>query len=229
MKPWTHTNHGRPRLSENLQSVSNRIGMLVKKVQPYPWTYVGGGGGPWLDSTHTHKVHGHLWKLKCKFTGVKFLEKEVHGWRSEQVCHVCVCVHAHLYIIRILIMMDDIWTEWNPPLKEKLPQAFMQIEWMENDFRNLTAKVWANLDNPIKSYNLSKFWLTSCMPPSQVAQCQYLWCHNCLMELHTNFTKFLLFMKMNLPSILLYLGMLGLKWLCMHLRLNLINWTIDIQ
>ena len=35
-------------------------------------------------------------------------------------------------------------------LKEKLPQAFMQIEWMENDFRNLTAKVWANLDNPIK-------------------------------------------------------------------------------
>ena len=26
-------------------------------------------------------------------------------------------------------------------LKEKLPQAFMQIKWMENDFRNLTAKV----------------------------------------------------------------------------------------
>ena len=43
-------------------------------------------------------------------------------------------------------------------LKEKLPQAFMQIECMENDFRNLTAKVWANLDNPIKSYDFSKFW-----------------------------------------------------------------------
>ena len=28
---------------------------------------------------------------------------------------------------------------------EKLPQAFMQIEWMESDFRNSTAKVWANL------------------------------------------------------------------------------------
>ena len=26
-------------------------------------------------------------------------------------------------------------------LKEKLPQAFMQIGWMEDDFRNLTAKV----------------------------------------------------------------------------------------
>ena len=48
-------------------------------------------------------------------------------------------------------------------LKEKLPQAFMQIEWMENDFKNLTAKVWANFDNPIKSYDFSKFWLISCM------------------------------------------------------------------
>ena len=57
-------------------------------------------------------------------------------------------------------------------LKEKFPQAFMQIEWMENDFRNLTAKVWANLDNPITSYDFSKFWLISCMPPShQVALC----------------------------------------------------------
>ena len=58
-----------------------------------------------------------------------------------------------------------------PGLKEKLLQAFMQIEWVENDFRNLTAKVWANLDDPIKSYDISKFWLNSCMPPSQVALC----------------------------------------------------------
>ena len=41
-------------------------------------------------------------------------------------------------------------------LKEKLPQAFIQIEWMEDNFRNLTAKVWANLDNPIKIYDFSK-------------------------------------------------------------------------
>ena len=40
-------------------------------------------------------------------------------------------------------------------LEEKLPQAFMQIEWIPNDFRNLTAQVWANLDNPIKSYDFS--------------------------------------------------------------------------
>ena len=41
-------------------------------------------------------------------------------------------------------------------LKEKLPQAFMQIGWMEDDFRNLTAKIWANLDNPIKRSDFSK-------------------------------------------------------------------------
>ena len=27
---------------------------------------------------------------------------------------------------------------------------------MEDDFRNLTAKVWANFDNPIKRYNFFK-------------------------------------------------------------------------
>ena len=37
-------------------------------------------------------------------------------------------------------------------LKEKLPQAFMQIRWMENYFRNLTAKIWGNMGNKIKSY-----------------------------------------------------------------------------
>ena len=54
-------------------------------------------------------------------------------------------------------------------LKEKLPQAFMQIGWMEDDFRNLTAKVWANLDIPLKRYDFSKVSFISCMSPSQVA------------------------------------------------------------
>ena len=37
-------------------------------------------------------------------------------------------------------------------------------------------------------------------------------------------------MKLHLPSVLLYLGMLELRWLCIHLWLNLINWTIiDIK
>ena len=70
---------------------------------------------------------------------------------------------------------------------------------MENDFRNLTAKVWANLDNPIKSYDFLKFWLISCTPYSEVASVmsqQY----NCLMELYTHFVKLSLFMKMHLPS-----------------------------
>ena len=75
---------------------------------------------------------------------------------------------------------------------------------MENDFRNRKAKVWANLDNPIKSYDFSKFWLISFLYAAlsggtvliSVISQQY----NCLMELYRNFTKFLLFMKMCLPS-----------------------------
>ena len=47
-----------------------------------------------------------------------------------------------------------------------------------NYFRFLTAKDWANLDNPIKSYDFTMFWLISCMPPSHVALCEHLWCHN---------------------------------------------------
>ena len=54
-------------------------------------------------------------------------------------------------------------------LKEKLPQAFMQIGWKEDDFRNLTEKVWANLDNSIKRYDFLKVSLIVCMSPSQVA------------------------------------------------------------
>ena len=52
---------------------------------------------------------------------------------------------------------------------EKLPQAYMQIGWLEDDFRNLTANVWANWDNPIKRYDFSKVLLILCMSPSQVA------------------------------------------------------------
>ena len=51
---------------------------------------------------------------------------------------------------------------------------------------------------PIKSYDLSKFLLISqggTVLISVLSQ-QY----NCLLELYTNFTKFLLFMKMYLPS-----------------------------
>ena len=47
--------------------------------------------------------------------------------------------------------------------------------------------------------------------------------YNCLMELYTNLYKILLFMKMYLIfPLLLYLGMLGLRWMCMHLWMNLI-------
>ena len=108
--------------------------------------------------------------------------------------------------------------------------AFMQIGGMENYFRDLSAKDWANFDNPIKSYDSSNFWLMFCMPPSQVALCCNLWCDNstllsngtahkfhhillyCLMELHTNFTTFYFWWKCIFP-LLLYLGMLSLNML----------------
>ena len=55
--------------------------------------------------------------------------------------------------------------------------------------------------------------------------------YNCLMELYTNFLHNLLFIKLYLPSsfILTYIGMLGLRWMCMHLWMNLIKRTIDIE
>ena len=73
------------------------------------------------------------------------------------------------------------WFYWGEPwggLKEKLPQAFMQIGWMEGYFWNPIAKVWANLDNPVKRYDFSKVSFILCMSPSQMALFQYLWCHN---------------------------------------------------
>ena len=76
---------------------------------------------------------------------------------------------------------------------------------MEDDFWNLTANVWANLDNPIKRCVFAKVSLILCMSPSQVARTLLIFVmsqqyNNCLMELYTNFYKILLFMKMYRPS-----------------------------
>ena len=58
---------------------------------------------------------------------------------------------------------------------------------MEDDFRNITAKVWANLDNPVKRYDFSKVSLSLCMsvalsdgtlPISVILSQQY----NCLLD-----------------------------------------------
>ena len=104
---------------------------------------------------------------------------------------------------------------------KKFPLECMQIGWMENDFRNPTAKVWANLDNPIKNCNFSKFWLISCISPSQVALCYVMsQQYNSLMELYKNFKKKSVSWKCIFP-LLLYLGMLGLRWLCMQFMTEL--------
>ena len=53
--------------------------------------------------------------------------------------------------------------------------------------------------------------------------------YNCLMELYTNVYKILLFMKVYLPSSFILGYVIGLRWMCMHLWMNLIKRTIDIQ
>ena len=90
-------------------------------------------------------------------------------------------------------------------LKEKLPQAFMQIEWMEKNFRNLTAKVWENVDNPIELWFFKVLvnFLYAALSGGTVLIPVMSQQYNCLMELYTNFTKFSLFMKMHLPSTLI--------------------------
>ena len=86
-----------------------------------------------------------------------------------------------------------------------------------NYSRNLTVKVWANLDNPIKSYDFSKLWLMSCMPQWHKSEAD-----------HGGDSDTFFFRTLHFPSSF-FLGMLGLRWLCMHLWLNLINWSIDVQ
>ena len=55
--------------------------------------------------------------------------------------------------------------------------------------------------------------------------------YNCLMELYTQILLNVYFSWKCILKVplLLYLGMLGLRWMCMHLLMNLIKRTIDIQ
>ena len=95
------------------------------------------------------------------------------GWKFLKILMVSDKQFKRLLLLLIFIKLYFLnKPTWYFLLKEKLPQAFMQIGWMEDDFRNLTAKVWANLDNPIKKYDFffsSKVSLILCMSPSQVA------------------------------------------------------------
>ena len=53
-------------------------------------------------------------------------------------------------------MLQPFWL-WCPVLKEKLPEAFMQLlSELKIILENLTAKVWANVDNSIKNCDFSK-------------------------------------------------------------------------
>ena len=147
------------------------------------------------------------------------LSKHQIGWNADVFWFTVLLTKKYTCLIFIMI------------LKEKLSQAFMQIGWMEDDFRNLTAKVWANLDNPIKRYDFSKVhYFCVCRPlrwhSSNICDVTTVQLSNG--TVHNFFTKFHFSWKCIFP-LLLYLGMLGLRWMCMHLWMNLIKRTIDIQ
>ena len=77
---------------------------------------------------------------------------------------------------------------------------------MDDDLRNLTAKVWANLNNPIKRYDFFKGFINFvyvALPGGTLLIYVMSQQYNCLMELYTNFYKILLFMKMYLLSSLI--------------------------
>ena len=110
----------------------------------------------------------------------------IYSYRLVKKCFVKICETSKCHnflifqpiFIRFSLLCLEIFTLsseiklnllWSSSLKEKLPQTFMHIGWMEDDFRNLTAKVWANLDNSIKRYDFSKASLILCMSPSRVA------------------------------------------------------------
>ena len=68
-----------------------------------------------------------------------------------------------------------LWSQFSPldiertfiEFKGKFPQTTMWIGWVESNFRNPTVKVWANLDNPLKSYNFAKFCWNPCVALSR--------------------------------------------------------------
>ena len=76
---------------------------------------------------------------------------------------------------------------------KKFHQTFMQIGGMESDVRNITAKVWANLDNPIKSYDFFFIvinFMHAALSGGTLLQSVMSQQYNCLMELYTNFKFF---------------------------------------
>ena len=93
--------------------------------------------------------------------------------------------------------------------KEKLPQAFMQIVWMEDDFRNHKQQKFGQMWI-IQSRDMifQKVSLILCMSPPQVARFFCDVSHVTTVQLSrmdcthifTKFYYYILFMKMYLPS-----------------------------
>ena len=68
--------------------------------------------------------------------------------------------HSQSHTVTLTILL--IFTFYNSSLKGKFPQTTMCIGWVESNFRNPSIKDWADLDNPFKRNDYTKF----CMSPS---------------------------------------------------------------
>ena len=74
---------------------------------------------------------------------------------------------------------------------------------MENEFLQSQQEKFGQIRIIQSRTMIFKVWLISCMPPSQVALCYNMWCHNSIQlsnETIHRFHKMLLFMKIHLPS-----------------------------
>ena len=100
----THTNHGRPRLSETRHSVATGTGMHVNKNVQW-WTYVWVGGSPWLDSTHSH-THTH--RQKGALCNVEKGTNDAHADNITNVLMKRPCRHKVSFY-----MLSVIWGELN--------------------------------------------------------------------------------------------------------------------
>ena len=83
-------------------------------------------------------------------------------------------------------------------LKGKFPQTTMWIGWVESNFTNPTAKVWADLDNPFKRSDYAKLHMSpsldGTLPEYVISQED-----NSPLTLYIDFHNFQIFLDISSP------------------------------
>ena len=101
-----------------------------------------------LPNTGALTVHNYALDLDATYL-------EWKGWlMTVQLLLHAVFTYGTPYVYKVYILSR--WG-WPSSLKEKFPQTAMWIGWVKSNSRNQTVKVWANLDNPFRSYSFVWF------------------------------------------------------------------------